>query len=599
VFTGTGAKNVGSGKAIAVSGGGLTGADALNYSLANPTGSASADITPRPLDATFAGGTKVYDGTVAAPVTATLVGAIAGDDLKLTESAVFSGSGAKNVGSAKPVQISSVTLAGGDAGNYALNVGTPSTTASITPKPITVDGITGVQATDRVYDGTTQVAVTVNNSGGNVAPNSSDIISGDDVSIGGVINGQTTGTMLDKNVGTGKAVSIAGLTLTGADAANYSVGAIGGVRVSISPLILPVTGLAAVDRTYDGTVAVSLNTSLAGLSGVLGSDDVHLSTSGATGTMADKNVGSQKPVTVSSLTLAGADAGNYGVATPSGLSVSITPKTLTAVYAGTARAYDGTSVAAVTASSSDIVDKDDLLIAASGSFTGSNPADAGTAKPISVTGGSLSDNDASNYRLSNPTGSASADITPRQVLVSANIVVRSADEPNPSDFGSYTNAVGLLNADKLKSVSVPAPPESAGAAGLSVFDITPSGAEFMTGNPNNYELSYQAGKLIVLPSTPPQTQSGGPRLVTYLDADLQEFADRAPQTLKLTSAIVSQTGPAALRRRQGAVSSPADLPLPSADPASGSGGQVTLPALQRTPLISFDPSMRRLISGKE
>ena len=44
---------------------------------------------------------------------------------------------------------------------------------------------------------------------------------------------------------------------------------------------------------------------------MVGADDVSLDTSGAVGTFDDKNVGTGKTVTVTGLSLSGADAGNY------------------------------------------------------------------------------------------------------------------------------------------------------------------------------------------------------------------------------------------------------------------------------------------------
>ena len=43
-------------------------------------------------------------------------------------------------------------------------------TATITPKPLGILGLTGVAATDRTYDGTTTVAVTVSTSGRSRGP---------------------------------------------------------------------------------------------------------------------------------------------------------------------------------------------------------------------------------------------------------------------------------------------------------------------------------------------------------------------------------------------------------------------------------------------
>src|SRR5438093_11008033 len=58
-------KNVGTGKAVAVSGIAISGTDAGNYTFNTPA-STTADITPKPATATFIANNKVYDGNATA-----------------------------------------------------------------------------------------------------------------------------------------------------------------------------------------------------------------------------------------------------------------------------------------------------------------------------------------------------------------------------------------------------------------------------------------------------------------------------------------------------------------------------------------------------
>ena len=74
---------------------------------------------------------------------------------------------------------------------------------------------------------------------------------------------------------------------------------------------LSVTGIAADDKPFDGTTAATLETAGATLVGVVGSDDVTLDTSEAVGTFDSPDVGNDKTVTITGLSLSGADAGNY------------------------------------------------------------------------------------------------------------------------------------------------------------------------------------------------------------------------------------------------------------------------------------------------
>src|SRR6185369_14083381 len=104
---------------------------------------------------------------------------VSGDVLSVTGTASFND---KNVGTAKTVSVSGISIAGTDAGNYTFNT-TASTTADITPKALTISA-TGI---NKVYDGTTAATVTL----------SDDRVAGDVFT-----DSYTTATFADKNVGT-------------------------------------------------------------------------------------------------------------------------------------------------------------------------------------------------------------------------------------------------------------------------------------------------------------------------------------------------------------------------------------------------------------
>ena len=192
-------KNVGTGKVVSVSGISISGADASNYSF-NVTASAAADITKRALAVSAAGQNKVYDGTTAATVTLS-DNRVSGDGVVETyTSASFS---SKNVGAGKVVSVSGISISGADAGNYSLAATTAATTAGITARSLTVSA-TGV---NKVYDGTTAATVTL----------SDNRVSGDVV-----VDAYGSATFADMNVGTGKTVSVTGITISGTDAGNYS-----------------------------------------------------------------------------------------------------------------------------------------------------------------------------------------------------------------------------------------------------------------------------------------------------------------------------------------------------------------------------------------
>ncbi|WP_436153479.1 YDG domain-containing protein [Polaromonas sp. LjRoot131] len=390
-------KNVGNGKAVTVTGYTLSGADAGNYTVVQPT-AVTANITPASLAVTGVGANnKVYDTTTAATLNGTAgVAALGGDAVTVagTGSGTFAD---KNVGNGKTVTVTGYTLSGADAGNYTV-VQPAAVTANITPASLAV---TGVGANNKVYDTTT--TATLNGTAAVTA------LAGDTVTLGGT----GSGSFANKNVGNGKTVTVTGYTLSGADAGNYTVVQPAAVTANITPASLTVTGVGANNKVYDTTTTATLN----GTAGVaaLGGDVVTVG--GGSGTFADKNVGNGKAVTVTGYTLGGADAGNYTVVQPTGLTANITPASLTVSgVSANNKVYDTTATAtlsgtaAVTALGGDTVTVGGT---GSGNFANKN---VGNGKAVTVTGYTLSGADAGNYVIAQPTG-VTANITPASLAV--------------------------------------------------------------------------------------------------------------------------------------------------------------------------------------
>src|SRR4029077_10217811 len=191
------------------------------------------------------------------------------------------------VANGKTVTVAGLTITGTDAANYSLTQ--PTTTANITAKPLTVTGIT---ANNKVYDGTTTATL---NSGTAALVG---VVSGDTVTLN---TGSATGAFADKTVANGKTVTVAGLTITGTDAANYSLTQ-PTTTANITAKALTVTGITANNKVYDGATTATLNSGTAALIGVVSGDTVTLNTGSATGAFADKTVANGKTVTVAGLT---------------------------------------------------------------------------------------------------------------------------------------------------------------------------------------------------------------------------------------------------------------------------------------------------------
>jgi len=315
-------KNAGTDKSVTVSGYTLSGADAGNYTLVEPTNVTANISRANLLISGLTVNSKVYDATTDATLSgAAAITALGGDSVTLggTGTGAFTD---KNAGSGKLVTISGYTLSGADAGNYDL-VEPTGLTANITPAALKVTGIT---ANDKVYD--TTVYATLSGTA-TVAALGSDHV---------IVVGTGSGVFGDKNVGDNKAVTVSGYSLVGFDAGNYTLVQPTGLRASITPASLTLTGIAANNKVYDGTVAASLSGTVT--VSALGADSVAVVGTG-TGVFADKNVGMDKPVTVSGYTLSGADAGNYTLIEPAGLTANVAAAQLAVAANNATKVDDG------------------------------------------------------------------------------------------------------------------------------------------------------------------------------------------------------------------------------------------------------------------
>ncbi|WP_159839027.1 YDG domain-containing protein, partial [Burkholderia sp. 8Y] len=348
--------NVGSYNNVSISGIALSGQDAGNYSLASSSvNSASASITPRTVTVSA---TKTYDGST------DMTGYVTIGNLVSGESLGYSGATANSRTVAGASYLSALSLTDGTNGlasNYqlpTLSSASANNGASITPKSLTVAGIS---AADKTYDGTT--AATVSTVGATLGG----LITGDAVTLA------STGGFGDKNAAVGKTVNLNN-SLSGADAANYTVGGQSTTTATITPKSLTVAGISAADKTYDGTTAATISTVGATLGGLITGDAVTLASTGAFG---DKNAAVGKTVNLNN-SLSGADAANYTVGGQSTTTASITPKSLTVAGISAAdKTYDGTTAATVStvgATLGGLITGDAVTLASTGAFGDKNAA---------------------------------------------------------------------------------------------------------------------------------------------------------------------------------------------------------------------------------
>lgn len=414
-----GDKNVGNGKAVSVTGISLGGADAGNYTF-NTTTTTTANITARALAVTASGIDKVYDATTAASVTLSDDRLADDDVIPAYASAAFAD---KNVGTGKPVSVGGISVGGPDAGNYVANA-TASAVADITPATLAVTA-TGV---DKAYDGTTTATVTLS-----ASALLSDVVTPAYASAG----------FADQNVGSGKTVTVGGITLGGADAGNYLANSSTTTTADITPLGLIGT-ITASSKAYDATVAATIATRT--LAGVLAGDVVTYT--GGTAAFADKNVGTGKTVTATGLSLGGADAGNYSVNTSATATADITPLGVAGAITAGNRVYDATTTATILTRTLTGVLGSDVVsyVGGSASFT---TKDVGIAKPVNATGLSLAGADAGNYTV-NATAATTADIT---AASSATVVLSTPASLPYSDLGQSLPLAATVTSPTVPGVT--------------------------------------------------------------------------------------------------------------------------------------------------
>ena len=223
---------------------------------------------------------KTYNGSRDAAVSLDFT-ALGDDVLTAKANAQFDD---KNAGVGKKVTISGITLEGDAADNYYVSTAPTTSTGTIDKATLNVGGI----GHDKVYDGKTSAGVSLTD----------DRIAGDDITISG------SGSFADKNAGSGKLVTIDGITVSGSDAQNYNWNVVTTATAAISKALLNVFADAK-DRTYDGSTNAQVTLSDDRIVG----DD--LMANFGTSSFSDKNAGTSKTVTVGGITLTGADADNY------------------------------------------------------------------------------------------------------------------------------------------------------------------------------------------------------------------------------------------------------------------------------------------------
>jgi hypothetical protein len=203
-----------------------------------------------------------------------------------------------------------------------------------------------------------------------------------------------------------------------------------------------VTGVTAANKVYDATTTATLSGTA--VITPLGTDAVTLSGTG-TGSFTNKNAGTSKTVNITGYTISGADASNYTLVQPV-VTANITQKAIT--WSGTpvaaSRQYDGTTSATVTGVTfAGVITGDSVGVG--GVFANPN---VGLGKAVSL---ALTGPDGGNYSIAQPVPGMTANITPRNLIVTANNQIMMFGGTIPPL--TYTvGGSGLVGADSIASV---------------------------------------------------------------------------------------------------------------------------------------------------
>ncbi|ADY52957.1 Ig family protein [Pseudopedobacter saltans DSM 12145] len=439
----------------------LSGDAAANYNLVS-VADATANITARPLLVTATGINKVYDGIPVAEVSLSIDKLGADDVIASYTAAAFNN---KNVGDAKTVNVSGITIAGDDAANYTV-ASTAISSANITPKALTVNA-TGIQKT---YDGTNEATVNLD----------TDKLTADDVTAA-----YTNAVFDNKKIGVNKPVNVSGITLSGDDAGNYTYNITANTTAEITARTLMVTATGN-SKIYNGNSIATVNLS----TNKLTADDVIAVYTNAV--FDNKNAGIDKAVTVNGISIVGNDATNYTANTTASAVANITAKTLTVTATGNNKIYDGTTVATVNLNTDKLAADNLTVNYTTATFNNKN---VGTGKTVSVSGISISGDDAINY-VPNTTTVTTAAITVKSLTIIADNKEKFEGENNPGLTASYNGFVP----GEDKTVLTVQPNLSTTATANSLmgsYIISVSGA-----SAQNYSISYQSGILTVKPGAP-------------------------------------------------------------------------------------------------
>ena len=580
-------KDAGTGKTVNLTGAlanGANGGLAANYALAGGSATTTADITRKPLTLSgVAAADKAYDGNTAATLTGVLTGLVGSERLTFSPSGQFD---TKDAGTGKTVT-GTVALADGSNGGLAANysfagTGVVTTTAAITPKPLT---LSGVSAANKVYDGNT--TATLVGSGALTG-----LVGSESLTFNPRVQFE------NKNAGTGKAVNVTvnlGNGANGGLAANYTTSGGTVTTANITQRDISVTAATAADKIYDASAAATVTGWT--LSGAIAGDQV--SVASGSGVFADPNVGQVKPVTATATALGGSDGANYRLVQPVTTALaSVTPATLTYV-AKPVTIFEGQPLAGFSVAVTGLVGPDTLQSATSGTPVVLVTAGARLPGSYPLIGSGLA---ATNYTFAQDPGNATALViaaSPRPILPDlTNLPVL----PPPR----FTTATDGRTSDVLQALTI----DPAGGIAFGSLDVGNLSLEQLTTllvARETFKKSLFGEAVRLLENDPAladapaclsveQVDTGTCLVTEELKAKITAAAAaEATSVAPKPATVASTTAPAALPPATATATATATAPPTSATPPAAPAAARTATAAAAPPVVAVSLPSQRVV----
>jgi filamentous hemagglutinin family protein len=367
-----------------------------------------------------------------------------------------------------------------DALGYGLSFATRTNGLTVSPATLTVS-LTGI--VDKQYNANTTATLAAGNY------TLAGVYGSDSVAIS-----TTIGLYDNPNVGTGKTVSVSGLTLSGAASANYTLASttVSGNVGEIDQAPLTVTAKNVSMAYADGTTLSPASGFTS--SGLLGSDSVTSATLASNASLSGSGNWNAGTWSITPSAALGTGLSNYSISYVAGTQ-TISAKTVSLSGIGaTNKVYDATTADTLDTSGESIAGKvsGDAVSIGNGSASFAD-ANAGSNKTVTATGFVLSGADAGDYSLTGQPSGLTASITQAALTVTAkNASMTYADGTALNGTTGFTES-GLLGSDSINSVSLASNATLSGSGNWNAgtWAITPSAA--LGSGLSNYAITYANG----------------------------------------------------------------------------------------------------------